>query len=131
MTYFFKIFLLFMFSVSTSFAFAQQAPKPEQIEGAWRGDLNVNGAQLPLIFNIMKASNGSLSATMDSPNQGAKGIPVQTIRLTPDSLYLYVDAISSVYLGKITDLKTIDGQWKQGGQSWPLKISKGNVEPTK
>ena len=47
----------------------------QDITGQWNGLLKVQGIQLRVVFNISKAGTG-YSSTMDSPDQGAKGIPV-------------------------------------------------------
>ena len=49
----------------------------QEITGQWNGALKVQGTQLRLVFNVTKTGNG-LSSTMDSPDQGAKGIPTTT-----------------------------------------------------
>ena len=47
----------------------------QEIQGSWAGSLSIQGTQLPLIFNIQK-NGDSYKTTLDSPMQGAKGIPV-------------------------------------------------------
>ena len=122
---------LFLLMLANFTTFAQQAPQPERLIGDWNGALNVGGAQLPLVFHISAAPDGTLTATMDSPNQGAKGIPVQAVKLTQDSLYIDLPAVGGAYAGKVTGPETIDGQWQQGGQAFPMQLKKGAVEPPK
>ena len=55
-----------------SYAFSQS------IGGAWYGMLNVSNMQLLLVLNV-DDSGGELKATMDSPDQGAFGIPITII----------------------------------------------------
>ncbi|MBK9457324.1 MAG: hypothetical protein IPO24_17940 [Bacteroidetes bacterium] len=62
-----KLLLLIGICLINSFAFAQE------ITGAWLGKLNV-GVELRVVFNI-SGSNDSLVSTLDSPDQGAFGIP--------------------------------------------------------
>ena len=45
--------------------------------GSWTGKLDVMGSQLNLVFNITEADGGGLACTMDSPDQGVKGIPAE------------------------------------------------------
>jgi uncharacterized protein len=47
----------------------------QDITGQWNGILKVQGTQLRLVFHVSKSENG-LSSKMDSPDQGAKDIPV-------------------------------------------------------
>ncbi|PVY38570.1 hypothetical protein C8E01_11695 [Pontibacter virosus] len=106
---------------------AQQAA-PEQVTGTWNGALNVGGTSLPLVLHIKAEADGTLTATMDSPQQGAKGIPVQEVKLTKDSLHLNIRAIGGVYVGKMNGAETIDGHWKQGGYSLPMQLKRGAAE---
>lgn len=126
MTRYFLPFLLLIVSVTT--AFSQHTPKPEHIMGNWSGAIDVGNQQLTTIFHIAAGPDDTLTATMDVPAQGAKGIPVQSVKLTQDSLYLEVRAISGSYSGKITGPESISGQWKQGGQSFLLQLQKGILE---
>jgi len=64
-----KIAFLTLLFLTTLTAFAQD------ITGDWNGALKVQGIQLRLVFHITKTDTG-YTATMDSPDQGAKGIPV-------------------------------------------------------
>ena len=47
----------------------------QDLSGAWYGVLEVQGTQLRLVFNVT-AADDNYTATMDSPDQGAFGIPV-------------------------------------------------------
>lgn len=44
--------------------------------GNWLGALNAGGATLRIVFHIEAAKEGGYSASLDSPDQGAFGIPV-------------------------------------------------------
>ncbi|MCC9136700.1 hypothetical protein LN995_09685, partial [Pontibacter silvestris] len=55
--------------------------RSERVVGDWNGSLSVAGTQTPLVFHISAALGGTLTATIDSPIQGAKGIiPVQSVK---------------------------------------------------
>lgn len=45
----------------------------QEITGEWNGVLSVQGMKLRLVFHVTKTDAG-FTATMDSPDQGAKGI---------------------------------------------------------
>jgi hypothetical protein len=57
----------------------------KNIEGNWLGTLDA-GVKLRLVFHFTKATNGILSATMDSPDQGVKGIACSSVILKADSI---------------------------------------------
>lgn len=86
-----------------------------QIAGDWLGTLNAGGAQLLLVLHITDAKDGSLTATLDSVDQGANGIPVSAISLKDFKLSLTVDAVHGTYEGIVNkDASEIDGTWSQG-----------------
>lgn len=91
-----------------------------QIAGDWLGMLYVGGAQLHLALHITAAQDGRLSATLDSIDQGANGIPVSAITLKDSKLSLTVDAVHGTYEGTVNkDAMEIDGTRTQGQ---PLKL---------
>ena len=102
----------------------------QEIAGQWNGVLKVQGTQLRVIFNISKADNG-YSSTMDSPDQGAKGIPVTSTNFENSTLKLVVSNASIEYEGVLGKDNNIVGNFKQGGQSFPMNLSKGKVEKEK
>ena len=77
------------------------------ITGAWRGELALGQTKLPLVFNFTERADGVTECTMDSPNQGAKGIPVTVALCSADSLSLSCVAIGASYTGKIIDRKSV------------------------
>jgi hypothetical protein len=98
--------------------------KPSDIDGAWMGTLDTPGGQLRVVFHIVNTADG-LTATMDSPDQNAKGIQVTSVTRTGSSLKLELKQIGGGFEGKISsDLATIDGTWTQGGGSLPLMLKR-------
>ncbi len=95
------------------------------IDGIWQGVLKVSGIELRIVFKINKHENDSLSATLDSPDQGAKDIPVSEVIFENDSLRLGVKVVNGNYKGFLkTDGMTIAGTWSQGGMSLPLDLKR-------
>ena len=62
----------------------------QNIKGSWSGVLNAGLSKLTLILNISE-NDGVYSATLDSPNQGAKGIPVSAINFENAKLTFSID----------------------------------------
>jgi len=102
----------------------------QNITGQWNGTLKVQGTQLRIVFNISKAENGYTS-TMDSPDQGAKGIPVTTTSFENSTLKLTVSNLGVEYQGTLESDNVIVGNFKQAGMSFPLNLSKGTIETEK
>src|SRR5215467_14564445 len=59
--------------------------KPSDIDGTWTGTLDTGMGKLRVVFHIMNTDDG-LMATMDSPDQGATGIPTSSVTRTGASL---------------------------------------------
>lgn len=92
------------------------------LTGTWQGTLKVQAFELRLVFNVSD-STGNLTATMDSPDQNAFGIPVDVVSFNNDSVYFYIGQAKGYYDGSFqTD--SITGTWHQGGGSWPVVLRK-------
>jgi uncharacterized protein len=102
----------------------------QNITGQWNGILKVQGTQLRVVFNINKTDAG-LSSTMDSPDQGAKGIPVTSTSFENSVLKLTVSNLGIEYQGTLGIDNVIVGNFKQAGMSFPLSLSKGTSETEK
>jgi uncharacterized protein len=94
--------------------------KPSDIDGDWLATLDTGMAKLRLALHITNTED-RLTATMDSLDQGANGMPVTTIKRNGSSLKFEMKAIGGTYDGTIgKDLQSIEGTWTQGGRTLPL-----------
>ncbi|SHM44866.1 alpha/beta hydrolase family protein [Flavobacterium xinjiangense] len=114
--------VFFLVAIFASFTMVGQ-----EITGQWNGVLKVPGAQLRVVFNVSKSENG-YSSTMDSPDQGAKGIPVTTTSFENSILKLQIPAASISYEGTLNKENIIVGNFVQAGQSFGMNISRGIIE---
>jgi pimeloyl-ACP methyl ester carboxylesterase len=92
------------------------------VAGDWKGALEVQGTELRLVFHIRKVDSGYVT-TLDSPGQGASGIPVATTTFSDPELRLDLPNISASYAGTL-DNGSIEGTWTQGPTSYPLVLSR-------
>ena len=88
-------------------------------EGAWNGELNVMGTKLPLVFNFSIEG-----CTMDSPSQGAKGIPAEKTIKDDGTIKVSVTMIGATFEGKM-DNNEIKGTFIQNGFPIPLTLKPG------
>ena len=98
--------------------------KPSDIDGAWLGTADFGVVKLRVVFHIVNTEDG-LVATMDSPDQGQKGLP--TTSCTRDGAKLRIEAhsIGLVFEGRVAaDLASIDGTLTQMGASHPLLLTR-------
>ena len=94
----------------------------DKIIGDWEGTLK--GTNLNLVFHIKEESN-KLESKMDSPAQGAFGIPCTATVFVKDSLTITLQPLQASYKGNFDkENQTITGSWTQAGQSLSLVLSK-------
>jgi len=106
------------------------AEQPEGIEGIWQGVLKVPGIELRVVYKISKKPDGSLTATLDSPDQGATGIPVNKVIFENGLLTLEVISLRAVFEGKLSeDGSQIEGTFKQGSFSQPFILKRIEKAP--
>lgn len=96
----------------------------ELLQGSWMGPLDAGGVQLRIVFHLMVEEPDQWSATMDSPDQGARGIAMGEVRIFGDSLKIDAPAIMGFYLGAVTSDSTISGEWHQAGRIFPLDLKR-------
>lgn len=110
----------------------QAAPQAAAIDGDWIGTLAAGGANLRLAFHITRDPAGQLAATMDSLDQGAMGLKIETVNVTGDVVRFEVKAPPAAFEGKFSaDRSQIEGAWMQGGASLPLVLKRGTAERPK
>jgi hypothetical protein len=117
---------LIMASSVSMIGFTQQQDTSKiSIEGIWEGKLKVPGTELIIVFKISKNSDGILTATLDSPDQGVTGIPVEEVIFEDNILHLEIKSVGGVFEGKVSeDFLVIKGKWKQSGQTLPLTVKR-------
>lgn len=122
----FICFALIIVSCSSLVIFAQQQDTSViGIEGIWQGELKVPGTVLRIVFKVSKNPDGTLTATLDSPDQGATDIPVEEVIFKDNILRLNVKSVGGVFEGKVSeDFLVIEGEWKQSGGAFPLTVKR-------
>ncbi len=87
--------------------------------GTWSGKLDVQGSKMSIVFHLDEDA-----PTMDSPDQGAKGIPIQITRGEFGNITIKIPSIGALYEGQWMG-KQIMGSFKQWGASLPLTLTPG------
>lgn len=98
----------------------------QDIAGTWQGTLSLPAVKLRLVFHITKTDSGYTS-TMDSPDQGAAGIPMDVTSYKKDSLTLSLNRLALRYQGTYrSDSDIVQGTFTQSVVSVPLTLRRGN-----
>lgn len=107
------VFFIFAW-VMLPFAAAAQSP-----QGVWSGTLETGQTKLPLVFRITESAGGGLEAVMDSPAQGAKGIPVDSVACDGMSVSMSIVKLGVSIRGFLRG-DTVTAVFRQGGLELPL-----------
>ena len=104
-----------------------RTPKPSDIDGAWEGALDAGGQTLRVVLHITSFEDG-MSAKFDSLDQKLMSIPVTTIQRDGAKLKFELRQFGATFEGTIDkELKTITGEWSQGGGSLPLTLKRASA----
>jgi hypothetical protein len=95
----------------------------QEIAGTWTGSLTFPGGELRINFNISSTDEGYTS-TLDSPDQNAYGIPVDSTLYKESELTIKVASIDFVYIGTLTENNSIKGNLTQMGQTLELNLTR-------
>ena len=113
-----KIILSFCLFLSWAGAFAQ---KP--IEGDWIGKLNLGPQSLTIVLHVNCNAQGEVECILDSPDQGAKGIAVETDYCSSDSISVSLASLALSFQGKLKGDEIV-GTFTQG-LSFSLILKRG------
>lgn len=111
-------FLTFFFMATTAVSVMVAGAA---LDGRWRGELQLGQRVLPLVFEFSHDDEGKLKATMDSPLQNAKGLPLTVVFESGDSLNVECKPIGARYTAKVLQ-ESIEGTFSQMGYKFPLSL---------
>ena len=93
--------------------------------GTWSGKLDIKGTKLPLVFNL-----DDEKPTMDSPDQGVKGLAAQVERCLEGKIIIKVPSLAINYEGQWQENKIV-GTFNQMNVSLPLILTPGEDKPNR
>ncbi|MDQ3011912.1 MAG: hypothetical protein M3X11_14535, partial [Acidobacteriota bacterium] len=101
-----------------------RTPKPSDIDGVWEGSLDTGAQTLRVALHITSYEDG-MTAKFDSLDQNIADVPVTTIQRDGTKLKFEMKQFAGTFEGTIDkELKTINGDWTQGGASLPLTLKR-------
>jgi hypothetical protein len=116
--------MLLVAIVLTDSLSAQNTTNKNILPGSWLGKISTNGIDLRLVFNLKLNDKDSLISTLDSPDQGAKNIPLGRVIVDNKKLTIKAPVLAGEYTGTVTSDSTIEGTWTQQGQSFIVSLKK-------
>lgn len=114
-------FAIFLIALATA-----GVVQAQDIIGDWQGPLTTPMGELRLVLHITKAADGTLKATMDSPDQASNGAPLDSITLDGSKLHFTLNVAKGVFDGVMKGNGSINGYWTQGAaaQKMPLLLNR-------
>jgi hypothetical protein len=94
------------------------------LAGSWLGKINAGAIQIRVVFNLSVVGKDSLTATLDSPDQGAKGIKLGPVTYAEGMIKISAGALLAEYNGTLKNDTLIEGNWKQAGTTNDLTLVK-------
>jgi len=117
-------FILASLLASIALAGSQEQTVQVKPDGDWKGTLEAAGTKLDLVLHI-STKDGTLGATLDSPDQGATGLPIDSISVTGKALKFEMKSLGATYEGVFSaDGSQIEGQFSQQGLRLPLTFKR-------
>ena len=92
----------------------------KKLLGRWTGKVG----PLTVVWRFERNASGKYAVFLDSPDQGAKDIPVSKAAMIDGRLVLTVASVSGEYIGSLSG-NEINGVWTQGGMPTPLNLTRG------
>lgn len=92
------------------------------LTGRWCGSLEYGQSKIPLVFNFTEDAEGKTGCTLDSPLQGAKGIPATVILCSADSVAVECGMIGAKFNASVSKDK-IAGIFSQRGMNFGLTLT--------
>ncbi|MDO6435657.1 hypothetical protein Q4E93_33900 [Flavitalea sp. BT771] len=98
----------------------------QELKGQWSGTLHVQNVDLRVVFHVTKTDT-VYKATMDSPDQQAKDIVVNSVVFKHPEVRFEIATIGGLYEGRMVDGRIV-GKWMQSGITLPLELVKDVVK---
>jgi len=130
-----SVISLWLCLVGCVFAFGQEPAPPADsspsVIGTWEGTLDAGMAKLRLVLHIDGTKEGALVARLDSPDQGATDLPIDSLSVAGNTLHFEMKSLAAMYEGKLESDAQITGEFRQGGQALPLTFKRTGRTATK
>ena len=91
--------------------------------GSWSGKISIGNNSLRVVLHLEQKED-YVAVSLDSPDQGAKGLSASKEYLSDDSLAIKLEYIGMTYRASLKDGKLV-GTFAQNGFSTPLVMTKG------
>lgn len=109
---------------------AAEAPAAaaDPLAGDWIGAIQVAGIELAITLHLVTDGAGGYSATLDIPEQGAMGLPVDNLAFEDDTLTFTIleGAQQATFTGVLSG-ENMDGAFSQGGAEGTFTLARAGA----
>ena len=121
------LILCSLFGASSGFA-QPAAPPQNSLLGSWDGSLDLGKLKLHLVLTIVTNAGDRITASIDVPDQGAKGLPVDAVLFNYPDVRFEFDTFNATFNGTLSkDGKELKGVMDGGPRPNELVFKK--VDP--
>lgn len=123
-----KLMVSVMFILLSITVGAAQSATVELQPGHWSGPIKTPMGDLTIVFNIASEDGKTFTATCDSPDQGATGIPVESVTTDGSKVVLSIAAVMGKFTGTLDATGTqMTGKWEQSGMEMDCVVTLSNT----
>jgi pimeloyl-ACP methyl ester carboxylesterase len=91
------------------------------LTGTWLATLDLPPMPIRLVLNFERGADGDWTGTLDSPDQGAIGIPITSVAVTGQRVDVQLNAVALGFAGDLSeDGQTLTGAIGQAGANIPI-----------
>ena len=102
-----------------------------RLAGRREGSMRAGGRTMRMALDVKQGADGEILATIDSLDQKQQGLPVSHLTLDGDQVRAELAYAGAVYEGKLDPVDgSIQGFWRQQGQSFALKLERDGDAPS-
>ena len=120
-----RIFLLFLFFVTTNLVVAQDDENIPSLVGSWEGPLVIgrDSTNLAFTFSLLE---GAYAAALISGGMGIYGMPADTVQVNGRNIIIRIPRLDVEFTGTIRldddgeNIMRIDGDWFQYSEMVPV-----------
>ena len=96
-----------------------------ELEGDWEGSLQMPGRAFRIIFHFKNQPDNTVSATIDTPDTGGSGLPLDNVKQTGQQIEFGIKIAHAEFKGTINQEATeITGQFGHEKETAPLTLKK-------
>ncbi|MED5412387.1 MAG: hypothetical protein VYE30_08580 [Pseudomonadota bacterium] len=122
-----RIFLLFLFFVTTNLVVAQDDENIPSLVGSWEGPLVIgrDSTNLAFTFSLLE---GAYAAALISGGMGIYGMPADTVQVNGRNIIIRIPRLDVEFTGTIRmdddgeNIIRIDGDWFQYSEMVPVVL---------